>query len=150
MGEFGAVFVPGAASSSFDALLPSFPPRLVSAPPPNVICDPQVFEPQPGFSGLQAAGVKRRGVACCDSDTLKRAKGGVTGKVLELRNEALVAIKRACQMHGAARTNVANRWEALRLAGHVQLASAPLEMASWLASFNDTLAELKGPVKKDI
>ena len=74
----------------------------------------------------------------------------MAGTVLELRNEALVAIKRACQMHGTARTNVANRWEALRLAGHVQLASAPPEMASWLATFNDTLAELKGPVKKDI
>ena len=150
MGEFGAVFVQGAASSSSDTLPPSLPPRLVSAPPPNVICDPQVLEPQPGFSGLVVAGVKRRGLACSDSDTLKRAKGGVTGKVLELRNEALAAIKRACQMHGAARTNVANRWESLRLAGHVQLASAPLEMASWLATFNDTLAELKGPVKKDI
>ena len=74
----------------------------------------------------------------------------MTGKLLELRTEALAAIKRACTTYGTARANVANRWETLRAAGHVQLSSAPPEMASWLSTFNDVLVELKGPMKKDI
>ena len=96
-----------------------------------------------------AAGVKRRGLARSDSDPAKRPKGGVAGRLLKLRTEALVAINRACQAHGAARTNVATRWEALRAAGHVHLASAPPDIVSWLGMDNDTLAELRGPAKKD-
>ena len=61
-----------------------------------------------------------------------------------MRSEALAAIKRACQAHGTARTNMVTRWEALRTAGHVHLSSAPPEMAAWLATFKDTLALLKG------
>ena len=35
-------------------------------------------------------------------------------------------------------------------AGHVQVSSAPPEMAAWLATFKNILTELKGPAKKDV
>ena len=150
MGEFGNVFVQGAASSSPDTLPPSLPPRILSAPPANVMCDPKVLEPQAGYSGLLAPGVKRRGMPCSDSDPSKRAKGGVTGKLLDMRTQALAAIKRACREHGTQNKTVAARWEALRMDGHVQVGSTPPDMAAWLATFKETLAHVKCPAKKDV
>ena len=61
MGEFGAVFIQGAATSSSDTLPPSLPPRQLSAPLANVVCDPLLLEPQPGISGCVAVAQKRRG-----------------------------------------------------------------------------------------
>jgi hypothetical protein len=95
MGEFGAVFIQGAASSSSDTLPPSLPPRQLSAPLANVVCDPLLLEPQPGFYGCVAGAQKRRGQAQSDSDMSKRHKGGVTGKLLDMRTQALAAIRRA-------------------------------------------------------
>ena len=148
MGEFGNVFVQGAASSSSDTLPPSLPPRLLSAPPSNVICDPKVLQPQAGYSGSLPGALKRGGLARCDSDPRKRATGGVTAKLLELRNEALDAIKRSCQVHSPARTNMVVRWETLRTAGHVAEAITPPDMASWLNTYTNTLATLKNVMKK--
>ena len=150
MGEFGNVFVQGAASSSSDTLPPSLPPRLLSAPPSNVICDPKVLQPQAGYSGSLPGAFKRGGLARCDSDPRKRAKGGVTGKLLELRNEALDAMERSCKVHSPARTNLVARWETLRTAGHVTEAITPPDMASWLNTYTNTLATLKNVMNKEV
>jgi len=119
MGEFGSVFMHGAASSSSDTLQTSLPARSVSAP--------------------------RSG-----SPANKRAKGGVTGRLLDIRNQALVAIKKACHTHGIARSNPAKRWEALRTAGHVDMASVPPDMESSIRTFTELLDSLKLRAKKDV
>ena len=142
------MFIQGAASSSSDTLPPSLPPRLASALLANVVCDPLLLEPQPGSSGCVAGAQKRRGQAQSDSDMSKRHKGGVTGKLLDMRTQALAAIKRACQQHGAAKNNMVARWQALVTAGNVRGSSAPPEMASWVATVKQTLAELAGPAKQ--
>ena len=67
-----------------------------------------------------------------------------------MRTEALDAIKRACQAHGTARTNMVTRWEALRTAGHLTFASTPPEIAALLATHTETLAMLRGRTKKAV
>ena len=129
MGEFGAVFVQGSASSSSDTMVQYLPPRTMSAPPASVICEPSALEPQPGFSGSHDVGVRKRGLARVSSDPLKRLRSGVTGYLLVMRNDALARIKVACESYGTIKTNVAKRWEALCKAAHLAENTAPPEMA---------------------
>ena len=53
MGDFGAIVVQGAASSSSDMYAQSLPARNVSAPPMTSICDASALEPQTGYSGTR-------------------------------------------------------------------------------------------------
>ena len=150
MGEFGSVFMHGAASSSSDTLQTSLPARSVSAPPVNVLCDPTALAPQPGFTGKPTDSANKRETPRSGSPANKRAKGGVTGRLLDMRNQALAAIKKACHTHGIARSNPAKRWEALRTAGHVDMASVPPDMESSIRTFTELLDSLKLRAKKDV
>ena len=150
MGEFGSVFMHGAASSSSDTLQTSLPARSVSAPPVNVLCDPTALAPQPGFTGKPTDCANKRDTPRPGSPANKRAKGGVTGRLLDIRNQALAAIKKACHTHGIARSNPAKRWEALRAAGHVDMASVPPDMESSIRTFTELLDSLKLRAKKDV
>ena len=49
MGDFGASFAQGAASSSSDAYAQSLPARNVSAPPMDITCAASALEPQAGY-----------------------------------------------------------------------------------------------------
>ncbi|WP_353239605.1 hypothetical protein [Limnohabitans sp.] len=150
MGDFGLAFLQGAASSSSDTQPASLPARVASTPPINAVCDPSLLEPATGYSGTPETFGDKRTLATGPSSTSKRAKGGATGALLDMRTDALAAIKKACQAHGTARTNMAARWEALCTAGHGNMAGAPPDMAAWLNTFKDTLAYLKADAKKDV
>ena len=63
MGELGAVFMQGSASSSSDTMVQYLPPRNISAPPASVICEPSALEPPPGFSGSHEATVRKIALA---------------------------------------------------------------------------------------
>ena len=137
---FCVLFLQGVASSSSDTMVQYLPPRTMSAPPARVICEPNALEPQLGFSGSHDLGVRRRGCARASSDQLKRLRGGVTGDLLVMRNDALARINIACESYGTIKTNVAQRWEALCRAEHVAENTAPPEMARWARMFKYTLA----------
>jgi len=149
MGDFGLPFVQGAAFSSSDTQLASLPPCVVWAPPMNAVCDPTVFALTVGYSGSVAC-PKKRDLTSSSSDTSKHARGGVTCALLDMRTDALAAIKAALQVHGAARSNMVARWQAFCKAGHAYLRSAPEDMAAWITTFQATLAYLKGDAKKDV
>ena len=143
MGDFGLAFLQGAASSSSDTQPASLPARVASTPPINAVCDPSLFEPATGYSGTAETFGDKRTLASGPSSTSKRAKGGATGALLDMRTDALAAIKKACQARGTARTNMAARWEALCTVGHEHTAGAPREMAGWVSTCKDILAYLK-------
>ena len=154
MGDFGVAFLHGAASTCSDTLPPSLPARVACAPPSSVVCDASALEPPTGFSGTRE-GVsnlvtKKRALTRMGSDTTKRAKGGVTGKLLDMRMDALALIKRTLQRHTTARSNMAARWESLRKAGHVNADTTPPQIPALIKLFTDTIAFLKTDAKKDV
>ena len=73
MGELGAVFMQGSASSSSDTMVQYLPPRNISAPPASVICEPNALEPPPGFSGSHEATVRKRSPARVPLDPMHEA-----------------------------------------------------------------------------
>ena len=93
MGAFGLTFLQGAASSSSDTQPASLPARMASTPPVNAVRDPTVLELATGYSGSTMAFTHKRAFSTAASDTSKRAKGGVTGALLDMRTYALVAMK---------------------------------------------------------
>jgi hypothetical protein len=150
MGDFGAVFQPGMASSSSHTMLQSLPACSVTPPLASTVCDAAALEPPRGFSGMDAAASRKRNLHRGPSDPLKRAKGGVTGELLAMRNEALACIKDACTNYGSVNKNMAKRWQALCKAQHVTESTAPPEMARWVDTFTNTLTRLKGDIKMEI
>ena len=95
MGEFGAVLVQGAASSSSDTFVQSLPARAVSAPLASSVRDVATLGPSSGYIHNFEFTLRKRSLAREQSYPTKRARGGVTGDLLVMRNNALDAFNTA-------------------------------------------------------
>ena len=121
MGELGAVLFCKASPAQVQTQWCStYLRELCLCLPQSVICEPSALEPQLGCSDSHDVGVRKRGLARVYSDPLKRLRGGVTGDMLVMRNDALARIKIACESYGTIKTNVANTKKTNTLGGFVQ------------------------------
>ena len=113
MGDFGVVFQHGRAITISDTLPSSLPPCTACPPPSSALCDPTALEPPAGFSTTHDVATNRdvdnRALTRMDSVTGKRAKGGVTGKLLGMRTDALALTKEALRRHATRKTKMAAR-----------------------------------------
>jgi len=150
MAEFGTVFVQGAASSSSDTFIQALPARNVTAPPASSVCDVATLEPSSAYMQDAEFTFRKRSLAREQSDPAKRARGGATGDLLVMRNNALADIKTAWQAYGIGRGNMAQRWENIQKSGHLTDNLVPAQMSQWLVTYKDFLRQLKTDRKKEI